>query len=484
MADDKEVAIQQPDLEVGDAEVGGVDPSMGGGDAEVGGGGKSRGRGGFWRVIKTLAYVGITLLTLCMCGFIFQYGLMILMCVILIVVGSLLWIHIEGAYSREALWSMNKEQRQQFHAKNLPFFSIVPRHAGSSSSSSTTPLPLQPAVDDEGFYAWNERAWRVVAEGISDRLTKDVSAKREFRFEVDNYVVHNGWPSPQEVADCDNTIVLSVRHSWAGLASRVNPVLNTVLNKFVKCWNRNLLYCGIRVSSYGLPFPMVILDFPTADVATLNFGQKDDCLMMDWVYKQVRKTYPTAKIILLSVCLGGLRILNWLSRHPAPENIIGVVLESPLPSVEHLLRGFLGNYFNQDLYHTFCMIVPNFRPELDNQYSFFRKLKEKKKTQEAELADRREICNIPIFLGMLDHDPFSNKTHLPLYGERFSNLTVFTSAEQYIGTHDISHGKLYRLLSYRTAVQQFLSAIRLIQVPSTPSLKSHNILKYHTTSSS
>lgn len=413
---------------------------------------KSRG-GGMRKVIKTVAYLGVTLLTLCMCGFIFQYGLMILMCVILIVVGSLLWIHIEGAYSREALWSMNKEQRQQFHANNLPFFSIVPKEQKISATKSTTE-----------FFEWNEREWRVVAEGISDRLTKDVSVKRDFHFEVDHYAVHSGWPTPDEVAKCDNTIVLSVRHSWAGLASRVNPVLNTVLNKFVKCWNRNLLYCGIRVSSYGLPYPMVILDFPTADVATLNFGQKDDCLMMDWVYKQVRTSYPTAKIILLSVCLGGLRILNWLSRHPAPENIVGVVLESPLPSVEHLLRGFLGNYFNQDLYHTFCMIVPNFRPELENQYSFFRKLKEKRKNEPGDdvTADRREVCNIPVFLGMLEYDPFSNKSHLPLFGERFSNLTAFTSAEQYAGNHDISHGKLYRLSSYRAAVQRFIQAIQLV----------------------
>lgn len=324
-----------------------------------------------------------------------------------------------------------------FHARNLPAFSVIPKES-----------------DSFHFREWKEAQWKQLAETTGDQLSKDIAGGRVFHRTLDDYTVRSGWPTPKEVEQCDNTIVLSVRGLWAGLASRINPVFNAFLNKYVKCWNRSLMYCGIRLSSYGLPYPAVSLDFPTADVATLNFGQKDDCLVMSYVYELVRKTYPNAKIILLAVCLGGLRILNWLSRNPNPPNVIGVVLESPLPSVRHLLRGFLHGFFNEDLFQTFCLIVPNFRPELEEQYSFFRKLKSRGASKEGE-----QVCRIPVYIGLMDSDPFSNQTHLPLFCDRFPNLTVFNADEQTASEHNISHGKLFRLPAFRAAAQAFIAAI-------------------------
>jgi hypothetical protein len=438
------------------------------------------------RVWKGLLYAAITFFTLYLVSHIVQYGLMMLMCVILIAVGSLLWIHVEGASSRETLWSMTRRQRQLFHAKNLRFFTVVPLPVPASNEQINP--PSKPSADKRdgewaeeqapggsSFRAWNEWRWRKLADSTGEQLSQDTAAGKEFVREVDNYVVRNSWPTAEEVAKCDNTIVLSVRGLWAGLAARINPVLNAFLNRFVKCWNRSLMYCGIRLSAYGLPYPCVTLDFPTADVATLNFGQKDDCLVMSYVYDLVRKKYPEAKIILLSVCLGGLRILNWLRRNPNPENVIGVVLESPLPSVRHLLRGFLGHYYNDDFYHTFCLIVPNFRPEIDDQYCFCRKPNHNQhcSTAQDRTTSQREteskgksggadgtICKLPVFVGMIETDPFSNPSHLPLFCDAFPNLTVFTTNEREHGRHSISHGKLYRLPAYRAAAQTFIAAIQ------------------------
>lgn len=390
-------------------------------------------------IVKLLLYAGLTFLTLYLGSYIMAYGIMMLLCCIALLVGSLLCVRIEATASRDALCSMTRRQRQLFHAQNLAFFSVIPPPVNDGGSHSSS-----------FFRPWREQRWRKTAESKSEEMSECIANGQEFTTVIDGCTVKGGqWPSAEEVERCDNTIVLSVRGLWAGLAARINPVLNAFLNRYVKCWNRQLLYASIRLASYGFPYPVVTIDFPTGDPATLNFGQKDDCLVMSYIYEHVRTSYPKAKIILQSVCLGGLRILNWLARNPAPKNVIGVVLESPLPSVRHLLRGFLGSHFSEWWYRAFCSLLPNFRPELDGQYSFFQ-------PRGSKAAD---LSKVPIFVGLIENDAFSNKGHLPLFADRFSNLTVFTTtADQ--SNHNITHGKLYRLPSYRAAVHTFVHALQ------------------------
>ena len=362
--------------------------------------------------------------------------------------------------------------------KKLPVFSVIPmaqpaddhRQVDESDVHTESAMATETEKWRPMFRPWNEWKWRKLAESTGEQLSQHIASGKLFVRQVDNCIVRNGWPTAEEVERCDNTIVLSVRGLWAGLAARINPVLNAFLNRYVKCWNRSLMYCGIRLAAYGMCLPCVSLDFPTADVATLNFGQKDDCLVFDFIYNRVRKAYPKAKIILLSVCLGGLRVLNWLSRNPNPENVIGVILESPLPSVKHLLKGFLGSWYSQDLYNTFCMVVPNFRPELEEQYNFIREMK---RCDDGKVLPS-EVCRVPIFIGIIETDPFSNKSHLPLFCGRFPNLTVFSTDERESGEHRISHGKLYRLGSYQRAAQTFISAIQIAH-QSKPSTKPYPV---------
>jgi hypothetical protein len=402
-------------------------------------------------VVRRLLYVSLAAFTLYLGTYIMQYGMLMLMCVMLLILGSLLYVHVEAASSRQHLLTMTRLQRERFHANNLPLFSVIPTNNTTNNNNN----------NNSGFHfrEWEEWRWRKFADMTGDDLTNDIMAKRNFHSQVGNYDVVSGLPTPEEVEKNHNTIVLTVRGLWAGLAARINPVLNSFLNRFVKCWNRSLVYTCIRLSCYGLPYPVVSIDFPTADVATLNFGQKDDCMMMSYVYNLIHAKYPTAKIILMSVCLGGLRILNWLGRNPNPPNLSAVVLESPLPSVKHLLRGFMGKYYSDELYHTFCLVVPNFRPELEDQYSFLRPMKPGK-------SHEKERCRIPILMGFIETDPFSNKTHLSLFIERFPNLTIFATQEcDHKGKH-IDHGKLYRLPAYQQAVQTFLTHLHHTPLPS------------------
>jgi len=392
-------------------------------------------------LIKVVGHVGLIALTLYAATYIVQYGLLMLICLILLIlgallVGSLLYVYMDGANGTARLWSLSREQRQLYHAQNLPIYSLIP------------------IAPEAGFREWNEYQWRELADTTGDELSRCIKEKRAFLTQVDGCLVRNGWPSVEEVERCDNTIVLTIRDNWAGLAARVNPVLNAFLNRFLKCWNRSLIRTSIRFSSYGMPYPVVSMDFPTADVSTLNFGQKDDCLLMSYVYERVREMYPKAKIILLSICLGGLRILNWLSRNPNPENVAAVVLESPLASLRHMMIGSVGKWATDAVYRLFCMHVPNFRPELENEYSYFRDLKPSDNEHPND-----QICNVPLFVGILESDPYSNRTHLPLLRKRFPKLTIFASEQTVLEEKQLLHGMLYKLPEYRLAVRNFLSSL-------------------------
>lgn len=411
------------------------------------------------RILNMCLVLMISVFTMYVASYMVQYGVLLLFCLVLVIFGSLLYVHIEGAASRMVLWSLSRKDRQMYHAEHIPYFSLIPTnqfsstttHASSTTTNSSSTITNASSTTIPTAHQWNEWRWRALCKRTGNTLDKAILSNRPFLAEVDQVLVRSGWPTLDEVQRGGNTIVLTVRGLWAGLAARINPVLNAFLNRYVKCWNRSLIWMVVRQTAYGLPYPTVSVDFPTADVATLNFGQKDDCLVMDYLYAQMRERYPSAKIILQSVCLGSLRILNWLSRHPNPPQLAGVVLESPLPSVKHLLRGFLGSYFNDDLYNTFCLIVPNFRPELDDQYSFLRPLKRRDN-------DQSEVSRVPLLIGMISNDPFSNPTHLHHFHERFPNLFTYLTPSVHHENEEISHGKLYRLPAWRAVVQTFLRA--------------------------
>src|SRR4051812_37397789 len=114
-----------------------------------------------YRFLKTLLWIAIPFFTFYVCSNILRYASLFLMCIVLLVVGSLLYVHIEGASSREALWSMSRKQRQLFHAKNVPYFSVIPltrerRHQGAVTDAARD-ISLR---DNLNWRPWNESRWR------------------------------------------------------------------------------------------------------------------------------------------------------------------------------------------------------------------------------------------------------------------------------------------------------------------------------------
>lgn len=395
----------------------------------------------FRSIIKLILGLTIFAFTCYVLSHMFQYFVLLCVCLLLIIVISLLAVHIDGYTERVNLSLMTIPERQSYHAQRLYFFTMSPTNHDTVKQ-----------IENQN---WKWLEWKF-KQLIATKLSNDIPNRQPFIYHVNGFTVHDGLPSMNEVEQFNDTIVLHVRDNWSGLFSRINPWLNTFLNRFLGGWNLGTEWMIARLSRYSIPYPTVCIDLPTADVANLNFGQKDDCLMLDYCFQLIRQKYPGKRILIVSVCLGALRVLNWLTRLSSPDLhlISGVVLESPLPSVKHLLMGSLQRYYTEELYQTFCLIVPHFRAELEEHYSFFRPFNLKQ--------EQAHKINIPIFIGLLTHDPFCNSTHAPLFVERFSNITFFISSVKVNEEdgHKLKHGKLFRLPEFQEAVHNFLNKIK------------------------
>jgi len=73
-----------------------------------------------------------------------------------------------------------------------------------------------------------------------------------------------------------------------------------------------------------------------------NFGQKRDISCLSHVYDAVKKSNPSAHIIIVSECLGAKVALELASRHPLDNTTI--VLESPFFKAEELFPMMAANY--------------------------------------------------------------------------------------------------------------------------------------------
>jgi hypothetical protein len=428
-------------------------------------------RSGEWSVrrwLRPLMQLSVLLLLGYGCTLVVRHGLVMVMSLILVVflalvLGSLLHLYMDGAKNCARLWSLTREQRQLYHAKNLPVYSIVPIvKPVPSTPADAPPGPPAVAAASWGQREWREFEWREFAETSGEELAESIRRRSAFSREVDGCLVQSGLPTLDDVERGGNVVVLTIRDNWSSLAARLNPVVSVLLSRVLSCcWSRSHAYTSVRYSAFGLPFPVVCVEFPTTDTASLNFGQKDDCLLLSYLHERIHVAYPKAKIVLMSTCLGGLRILNWLSRNPCPEAVVAVVLESPLASMKHMLVGLVGQPLADMTYSTFCLHVPNFRPELENQYSFWRELPD----DSADGSSKNAVCKVPLLVGIIDTDPYCNRSHLSLLERRFPNLQVFVNEKGAECDGPVPHGALYKLAPYRTAVADFLKQHVLVMTP-------------------
>jgi hypothetical protein len=181
---------------------------------------------------------------------------------------------------------------------------------------------------------------------------------------------------------------------------------------------------------------------PTDDVASLNFGQKDDAIILSYVFETLCKQYPFAKIMLYAECLGGLRVMNWLGGYQNRlDQLVGLILESPLPSIEHMLSCTRNERFNRLIYQAFCLLIPNFNAQLD-RYNCY-------KTRRAQ-----QFPNVPLLVGVLTNDWLSGPAQLPLWTARFTT-TLAALIDPTETPRHMTHGHLFRSPSFQQRIHTF-----------------------------
>lgn len=79
--------------------------------------------------------------------------------------------------------------------------------------------------------------------------------------------------------------------------------------------------------------PVITFDYPD-DRELFNFGQKLDQKCLDFIYQQVLKQCPNAKIVLFGSCRGAKCVLEYATKNP--KHLAGIIVESPFISAKEM----------------------------------------------------------------------------------------------------------------------------------------------------
>lgn len=151
-----------------------------------------------------------------------------------------------------------------------------------------------------------------------------------------------------------NKIILYIHGAWSGLFQK-HPLINGYLSVDAV---RGAIS---RFAFLKLDLPVIAFQLPTEPTGTLNFGLKDDQMVLGMVIQKLIQMNPDVQIILYGVCVGALRIQTYLSESTDLKNIDQVILESPLPCIKRLVSFSKHNQINEGMYYLFCLLLPSYR---------------------------------------------------------------------------------------------------------------------------
>lgn len=355
---------------------------------------------GVWRLMGWLG--------LCVLGaYVFRYLLLFVIGLCALVVCWFVYSVVGARLKSDEINSLTAADKKAHYTDSLHFYSILP-----ASFVTSFPRPIG------------------APKGLASRLSHHLQFGDPYRYETAGLVVHSGLPDIS--ATYDGPLTLHVHSAWSGLFPQsvgLNHFIHTQMG-FTNCFQSSL----DRAKALNTDHPFVSFYMPTGEVFNLNFGQKDDALVLSHAYDTIAKRFPKARIVVYADCLGGLRLMNWLG--PDLPNLAGIVLESPLLSVEHMLSLTKSKRANRWLYRMFCLLVPNFNAELD-RYSRY------------ELKPAQQFPDVPVLVAVGQNHWMSGPTHLPSWTSRFPNSQTVVVEEK------VKCGELHLAHSFQHETAQF-----------------------------
>jgi hypothetical protein len=241
-------------------------------------------------------------------------------------------------------------KRRQYIRSHTNFCILTPQ---SPSNNATI---TQEKAEELLQHTSTERCdWdiEVLSKLINHSKNDDLNNRSINHYRLTNVAELNCTHSDKQTIDKDTSTGVIVVYSGGRLPAS-NPILSLLKSRsmFASEDLEHLLLTensamtskleGLKVAlSLLLPVPFVWFECPISSWEMLNFGQKDDCFLLNYVMKSVHRMYPNKKILLMGASLGALRLLNWLRYSKGrniQESLVGLTMWSPILSHEHYIQ--------------------------------------------------------------------------------------------------------------------------------------------------
>lgn len=281
---------------------------------------------------------------------------------------------------------------------------------------------------------------------VTERIDAALRDNEPFRCRFRSLIFSTGLPSKEEPLQQEGgLVVVHVSGAWRGLFPDFE-----FLNRRLSGHAMPVRDMVSRFTFLDLPWPVVSFTFPTDAVSALNFGGKDDQLVLSEAFENICEHFsPETRFLFSADCLGGLRLLNWITNNKNINNknycdrIAGVVLEGPLPSMDRICRPFASPAVNDLISSLFGFALPNFQPREEN--------------------GKRLCCLWPAVVAMLEEDGLCGARDLPWVEEAFSKLAaalVVPSGAKSAQGRTITHGYAYRWPPFRQTLLTFAHQLK------------------------
>lgn len=187
--------------------------------------------------------------------------------------------------------------------------------------------------------------------------------------------------------------------------------------------------------------PCIVFDYPDK-LKTSDWGQAADTKCLEVVCSAILEKNPQAKLILIGECRGAKTILKYAAHHP--ENIHGIILETPLISVKKTVTHFCSKHLNW---------LPGSKKL---GYLLFRFFCPKYKENGDQQVDLNTIpSDLPIFIGHLKQDTF-NPTEPVENIIKELKTTGHKNVYYLLNDTKISHARFTTDKQFQQAVNAFL----------------------------
>lgn len=193
--------------------------------------------------------------------------------------------------------------------------------------------------------------------------------------------------------------------------------------------------------------PVVGFDYPTHSPRLLNFGQVQDQQTLTKLFDDICTACPTARIVLMGECMGGLRIYNWIPTmtEQQKERVCAIIYMYPIRKMDCIFKNLPMYKPIQSAVHGIIKkALKHYTPE-DHYPGWFMN------------RPVSEFPACPMLLATGHDDPFAKKEELIAIADKFRGhskpLQIYESPTK------VGHGKLRKDTGFLMAVDEFMEKI-------------------------